>query len=68
MFVQTEFAADPGALLAHRRRRDPAEQALWLFHVSAVEGETSGRCEFETDRARFLGRGRDARSAVVHRP
>ena len=64
MFVRTEFAADSGALFATRRVRDPSDQALWLAHVSAVEGEAVGGLQFETDRARFLGRGHDLRTAV----
>jgi cyclic beta-1,2-glucan synthetase len=64
LFVQTEFIADGGALLATRRGRDPGEAQLWVFHVSAVEGEVIGGLQFETDRARFLGRGHDLRNAV----
>ena len=64
MFVQTEFVAEGGTLLATRRRRDPAEASLWMFHSSVVEGEAIGTLQFETDRARFLGRGRELRSAI----
>ncbi len=64
MFVQTEFIADSGALLATRRTREPAEPQLWAAHVSALEGDAIGGLQFETDRARFLGRGRDLRNAV----
>jgi len=64
MFVQTEFIADGGTLLATRRTREPDERELWLFHVSALEGEAVGGLQFETDRARFLGRGHDLRNAV----
>ncbi len=64
MFVQTEFDADSGTLLATRRSREPAERPLWMFHVSVVEGEALGMLQFETDRARFLGRGRNLRNAL----
>jgi cyclic beta-1,2-glucan synthetase len=64
MFVQTEFDADTGALLATRRSREPGERSLWMFHVSAVEGEGLGALQFESDRARFLGRGRALRGAL----
>jgi cyclic beta-1,2-glucan synthetase len=63
MFVQTEFVAGTGTLLATRRRREPSEPTLWMFHSSVVEGEAVGALQFETDRARFLGRGRDLRNA-----
>jgi len=64
LFVRTEFAADSGALLATRRSREPSDPALWLAHVSAVEGDLVGALQFETDRARFLGRGHGLRNAV----
>ena len=64
LFVQTEFLADSGALLATRRVREPGEAQLWVAHVSAFEGAAIGSLQFETDRARFLGRGHDLRNAV----
>ncbi len=64
LFVQTEFEADAGALLATRRRQSDKETAVWAAHVAVVEGNPVGELEFETDRSRFIGRGRDVRSAV----
>jgi cyclic beta-1,2-glucan glucanotransferase len=65
LFVQTEYVAKVGALLATRRRRSSAEPELWLAHHAVIEGETLGELEFETDRARFLGRGRDTRAPIA---
>lgn len=59
LFVQTEFAPVEGALLATRRRRSPADAQPWGFHVVVTEGKTLGHLQYETDRARFIGRGRD---------
>jgi cyclic beta-1,2-glucan synthetase len=64
LFVQTEFVADVGALLATRRRRSPEEPEIWAAHLAVVEGESVGGVQFETDRARFLGRGRGVRSPI----
>jgi cyclic beta-1,2-glucan synthetase len=64
LFVQTEFVSDIGALLATRRPRSSDEKPIWAAHVAAVEDETSGVIQYETDRARFLGRGRSVRSPV----
>jgi cyclic beta-1,2-glucan synthetase len=64
LFVQTEFVPDIGALLATRRPRSRDEKQIWAAHVAAVEGETGGVIQYETDRARFLGRGRSVRSPV----
>jgi cyclic beta-1,2-glucan glucanotransferase len=64
LFVQTESVPEYGALLATRRPRSRDETPVWAAHVLAVEGETVGALQFETDRARFLGRGRTIRTPV----
>jgi cyclic beta-1,2-glucan synthetase len=64
MFVQTEFVAERGALLATRRPRDPGQTQLWMAHFNSLDGEAIGGLQFETDRARFLGRGHDVRNAA----
>ena len=65
LFVQTEYDAKIGAILATRRRRSPAEAEIWAAHLAVVEGETVGKTEIETDRARFIGRGRDVRAPIA---
>ncbi len=65
LFVQTEFVPELGALLATRRRRAPDEAEVWAAHLTVVEGDVSGELQFETDRARFLGRGNSVRSPVA---
>ncbi|MEO8267063.1 MAG: glucoamylase family protein [Ilumatobacteraceae bacterium] len=64
LFVQTEFVPGIGALLATRRPRSSLEHPIWAAHVAAVDAETSGMVQYETDRARFLGRDHSVRSAV----
>ena len=64
MFVQTEFAAERGALLATRRPRDPGQPQLWMAHFNSLDGEAIGSLQYETDRARFIGRGHDVRNAA----
>jgi cyclic beta-1,2-glucan synthetase len=65
LFVQTEYAAKAGAILATRRRQSPTEREVWAAHHAVIEGETLGRPELETDRARFLGRGRDIQAPIA---
>lgn len=55
LFIQTEFAN--ASLLALRRPRRPEDGETWLMHTVALEGKAIGSLEYETDRARFLGRG-----------
>jgi cyclic beta-1,2-glucan synthetase len=75
LFVETEWIPNLGALLASRRPRSASEPRLWAAHVATVaagtagptgvdEAADSGEPQFETDRLRFLGRGRGARTPM----
>jgi cyclic beta-1,2-glucan synthetase len=64
LFVQTDFLPAYNALLATRRPRSQEEPQVWAAHVVIVEGETVGGVQYETDRARFLGRGRGVRTPM----
>nr|WP_246013456.1 glucoamylase family protein [Pigmentiphaga humi] len=63
LFVLTEYLPEFGALIASRRPRAPDEPPVWAAHFAVVEGEITAEPQYESDRARFLGRGRDAASA-----
>jgi cellobiose phosphorylase len=58
LFVQTELVRARQAVLCTRRPRSAGEKPPWLMHLMAVRGETVGETSFETDRMRFIGRGR----------
>src|SRR6516162_8334497 len=61
LFLETEFMVGPGALLARRRPRAADDKPVWDVHV--VAGGTEP--EYETDRARFLGRGRTPANPIA---
>jgi cyclic beta-1,2-glucan synthetase len=63
LFVETEYLANLGAILATRRRRSHDEGEIWAANLAVVDGASVGKREFETDRARFIGRGADIRTA-----
>lgn len=65
MFVQTEYVAEYGALVATRRLRAHEEPQVWAAHLTVVEGETVADPQYESDRSHFLGRGRSASDAAV---
>jgi cyclic beta-1,2-glucan synthetase len=65
LFVQTEYLPKIGVILATRRRRSPDEPEVWAAHMVVVEGDCVGEPEIETDRARFLGRGREVRTPMA---
>jgi cellobiose phosphorylase len=58
LFVQTEIIRERQAIVCTRRPRSLDEQAPWMFHLMAVRGAESGEISYETDRLRFIGRGR----------
>jgi len=62
MFVQTDWDASSHMLLATRRRRATSEAKVWAAQALQIEGQPATD-EFETDRGRFLGRGRTLRNA-----
>ncbi|WP_407643994.1 GH36-type glycosyl hydrolase domain-containing protein [Dongia deserti] len=65
LFVETEYLANVGAILATRRRRAPTEPEIWAAHLGVVSGESTGKPQVETDRARFLGRARGIRAPIA---
>ena len=65
LFIETEFVAGENAILAHRRQRSPEEKPIWGVHVVVAEGELVGGVQYETDRGRFLGRGRTPSNPIA---
>jgi cellobiose phosphorylase len=60
LFVQTEIESALQAILATRRPSTPGDSTPWLFHLARISGSAAGTMSFETDRMRFIGRGRSA--------
>ncbi|HSB55206.1 MAG TPA: hypothetical protein VLD58_12660 [Gemmatimonadales bacterium] len=59
LFVQTEYLSREQGLLARRRPRSPEEKPIYLGHTLRLVGyQPVGQLEWETDRARFIGRGK----------
>ncbi len=58
LFVQTEAAPEQRALLATRRPRGADEPGRWLAHWLIEDGGPGPVPHYETDRQRFIGRGR----------
>ncbi|MFL5241176.1 MAG: glucoamylase family protein, partial [Gemmataceae bacterium] len=58
IFLETEWLPGSAALLCRRRPRSEDQKPVWGLHVLALEGVPLGGPQYETDRARFLGRNR----------
>ncbi|MGE0704729.1 MAG: glucoamylase family protein [Vicinamibacterales bacterium] len=65
LFIETEFDAQSAGLLFSRRPRSAEEPRVWAFHVLGIDGRLGGAVEWETDRARFIGRGRSLTNPVA---
>ncbi len=73
LFLETEWVPITEAILARRRMRSASEPPIWAMHVSAVDDSTTGsepvgEIQYETDRARFLGRGRTPANPAAIEP
>ncbi len=64
LFMQTEFVPEVNGLICARRPRSPEDPSLWAAHVVVVDGQSVGPIQYESDRARFLGRGRTVRAPL----
>src|SRR5207244_2644664 len=53
-----EYLPESAALVCARRPRARDEARVWAVHVLSVDARMQGPVEWETDRGRFLGRGR----------
>jgi cyclic beta-1,2-glucan synthetase len=65
LFIETEFISAENAILAHRRQRSSDEPQIWGVHVVVAEGDVIGTAQYETDRGRFLGRGRSTANPIA---
>jgi cyclic beta-1,2-glucan synthetase len=65
LFVQTEYVPEVRGLLATRRTRSAEDAPLWAAHVVTPDRASKGGIQYETDRARFLGRGRTVRAPAA---
>jgi cyclic beta-1,2-glucan synthetase len=65
LFLETECRPDTASLMCGRRRRSAEDKGEWAVHVLSLDGRAQNAVEWETDRARFIGRGRDPRDPIA---
>ena len=58
LFIETEAVPEQRALLAYRRLRQDDEPPICVGHRFTLDREDADALRFETDRVRFIGRGR----------
>jgi cyclic beta-1,2-glucan synthetase len=65
LFVQTEIVRKRSAILCTRRPGSTDEKTPWMLHLIATEKMKDDEVSFETDRSKFIGRGRTAADPVA---
>ncbi len=65
LFLETSYLPENASLLCGRRPHAASEPGAWAAHVLSIDGRTQGQVEWETDRAAFLGRGREPDDPVA---
>ena len=58
LFVQTEIIQPRQAIFCTRRPRSAEERPPWMIHMMTAATTDAGEASFETDRLKFIGRGR----------
>jgi cyclic beta-1,2-glucan synthetase len=64
LFIQTEYKPHIHGLLAQRRQRTTTDPEVWAAHILSGSQAHNGM-QYETDRARFIGRGQNLRAPVA---
>jgi cyclic beta-1,2-glucan synthetase len=65
MFIESEFLPDLNTLLFRRRPRSSDEDPLFLAHFLILDSRRSLTKAHETDRLKFLGRGRNIHNPIA---
>ena len=68
LFIECESIADENILLFRRRPRSAQDKPAYLAHFVVGEGNNLHITGYETDRARFLGRGNTPRAPIALQP
>jgi cyclic beta-1,2-glucan synthetase len=65
LFVETEWIESAQALIGTRRPRSNDERVPWMCHVMTVHDAHVDLISYETDRAKFIGRGRSIAKPIA---
>ena len=65
LFVSTSFDMQTESIIATRNPRGEDESAIHLFHSVFCEGQMYGNTQYETDRLKFIGRGRNLSNPIA---
>jgi len=58
LFINTEIIKQKNVIICNRRPRSKEENIPWMFHLVNMNGANAEEISFETDRMKFIGRGK----------
>ena len=67
LFVETEIEPVLHTIFATRRPSAVDDPTPWLFHLALTSDSSGGQISYETDRMRFIGRGRSTAAPAAMR-
>ncbi len=65
LFIETEYNKDLNCLIGNRRPRSKTDKTSWIGHRAVLEGESTGEFQYETDRMKWIGRGRNLKNPLA---
>lgn len=65
IFIESEYLPDPNALIFKRRPRSSHEDPIYLVHMLLRQPRRELTKAYESDRAKFIGRGQTTRSPAA---
>ncbi len=68
MFVKTEIGRRGDVIRAWRNKRSPTDPDMMIAHLAADNAGSARPTEYETDRRKFIGRGRTLSEAAAFDP
>lgn len=65
LFIETEALPELNGILAFRRLRSPTDAPIWAAHVVASNQPPASPIQYETERPRFIGRGKSLQHPIA---
>jgi cyclic beta-1,2-glucan synthetase len=68
MFLKTDISQKDHTIFVERQKRELTDPQIAIAHLVVDDGDPASATQFETDRMRFLGRGRSLTEAAAFDP
>ncbi|KAF0091773.1 MAG: glycosyltransferase [Fusobacteria bacterium] len=65
LFIETEYNKELNCLIGSRRPKSKLDKAIWIGHSAVLEGNSAGELQYETDRMKWIGRGRNLKNSLA---